>query len=91
MPSLKANAADVAALRGLLTRSGGRAGWRELERVADSAEFRDFVQTRHPSLGPSLAGAGRRRILQLMAASFAFGGLSKAARAQSSGYSEIVP
>ena len=51
MPSMNAGSAEVAALRGLLARSGGRAGWRDLERVADSAEFRSFLDSRHPSLG----------------------------------------
>ena len=91
MSSMKAGSAEVAALRGLLARTGGRAGWRTLERVADSAEFRAFLQNHHPSLGPFLAGTGRRRILQVMAASFAFGSLGRPARAQSSGYAEIVP
>jgi Fe-S-cluster-containing dehydrogenase component/anaerobic selenocysteine-containing dehydrogenase len=91
MSSMKAGAPEIAALRGMLARSGGRAGWRELERVADSPEFRKFVEARHPSLGPALTGPGRRRMLQIMAASFAFGGLGKGARAQNSGYSEIVP
>ena len=91
MPSVNASAAEVAALRGLLTRTGGRASWQALERVAESAEFRGFLDARHPSLGPLLADAGRRRVLQIMAASFAFGGLAGGARAQSSGHSEIVP
>ncbi len=91
MSPVKASGFEVAALRGLLARSGGRTSWQALERVADSAEFRAFLETRHPSLTPMLAETGRRRVLQIMAASFAFGGLVGGARAQSSGYSEIVP
>ena len=91
MPSVKADSESVAALRGLLARSGGKASWQALERVAESAEFASFVQARHPSLGPMLGSPGRRRLLQIMAASFAFGGLSATARAATSGYSEIVP
>jgi molybdopterin-containing oxidoreductase family iron-sulfur binding subunit len=94
MPPVNASAAEVAALRGLLARSGGRASWQTLERVAGSAEFRGFLEARHPSLGGLLAGGsldgtGRRRILQVMAASFAFGGL--AGRARAGGEDQIVP
>ena len=91
MPPVKASASEVAALRGLLARSGGRASWQALERVAGSAEFRAFLQARHPSLGGVLGGTGRRRILQVMAASFALGGLTGRARAQSGSEDQIVP
>ncbi len=91
MPPVKASAAEVAALRGLLARSGGRPSWQALEQVAGSPEFQAFLQARHPSLDPLLAAPGRRRLLQIMAASFAFGGLTGGARAQSSGYGEIIP
>jgi molybdopterin-containing oxidoreductase family iron-sulfur binding subunit len=88
---MKASAGEVAALRGLLAQSGGRASWQALERVAGSAEFRAFLESRHPSLGGLLGGTGRRRILQVMAASFAFGGLAGQARAQDSTEDQIVP
>ena len=91
MPPVKASAAEVAAVRGLLARSGGRASWQALERVAGSPEFRAFLEARHPSLGVLLGGAGRRRVLQVMAASFAFGGLAGVGRAQASSEDQIVP
>ena len=91
MPPVKPGSIEVAALRGLLARSGGRASWRALEQLAGSEEFRKFLRTQHPSLQPLLAGPGRRRMLQIMAASFALGGLGHTARAATSGYSEIVP
>lgn len=80
-----------APLRALLARLGSRPTWSGLERVAGSAEFSGFIAQRHPSLGPMLAGPGRRRLLQIMAASLALGGLSACGRPSNSGYSEIVP
>ncbi len=91
MPSIKPTAPEVSTLRNLLTRRGGRTSWRALEQVAESAEFRSFIDNRHPSLAPMLAGTGRRRVLQIMAASFALGGLSACGRPSSSGRSKIVP
>jgi molybdopterin-containing oxidoreductase family iron-sulfur binding subunit len=91
MPPVNATSPEVAALRGLLARSGGRASWQVLERAAGSPEFRAFLEARHPSLGPLLGGTGRRRILQVMAASFAFGGLAGRARAQTGSEDQIVP
>lgn len=90
MPPIKgSDGFEVAALRGLLARSGGRASWQALERVAASPEFTAFLNSRYPSLGGLLSGTGRRRILQVMAASFAFGGLAGRARAGSE--DQIVP
>ena len=91
MPPIKPTSPEVTTLRDLLTRRDGRTSWHALEQVAESAEFRSFVDKRHPSLGPMLAGTGRRRILQIMAASFALGGLSACGRPSSSGRSEIIP
>jgi molybdopterin-containing oxidoreductase family iron-sulfur binding subunit len=82
---------DIAALRGLLARTGGQASWQALEKVAETAEFRDWVTATHPSIGPMLAGTGRRRMLQIMAASFAFGGLAAPKAARAAGYEHIVP
>jgi hypothetical protein len=67
MPPVKASAAEVATLRGLLALSGGRASWQALEHVAGSAEFRAFLKARHPSLGGLVGGTGRRRTLGVMA------------------------
>ena len=91
MPPIKPESLEVSALRDLLTRRSGRASWRALEQVADSSEFHSFIDRRHPSLGPMLAGVGRRRILQIMAASFAMGGLSACGRSSNSGTSKIIP
>jgi molybdopterin-containing oxidoreductase family iron-sulfur binding subunit len=91
MPPVNASARHVAALRGLLARSGERVSWQALERVAETPEFRDFVLANHPSLTPMLAGTGRRRVLQIMAASFALAGLGGGARAQEAGTAAIIP
>ncbi|HQT77274.1 MAG: hypothetical protein B7Z80_24815 [Rhodospirillales bacterium 20-64-7] len=83
---------DSGALRRLLAAVGGRPSWRALEQVADSPEFGGYIQQSHPSLGPMLAGPSRRRVLQVMAASLALGGLAGCDKRQpSSGTSQIVP
>jgi hypothetical protein len=90
MPPVK-DTSETAALRRVLTGAGGRPSWKALERVADSSEFGAFLQNRHPSLGPMLAGSSRRRVLQVMAASFALGGLTACDRRDNSGFDELVP
>ncbi|HEX2943466.1 MAG TPA: Fe-S cluster-containing hydrogenase [Rhodopila sp.] len=83
---------DPGALRRLLASAGGRPSWRALEQVADSPEFGGYIQQAHPSLGPMLAGPSRRRVLQVMAASLALGGLTGCdKRLPSSGTNRIVP
>ena len=71
-----------AALRRLArTALGGRAGpGRRWSESPNSTEFGALLQQSHPSLGPMLAEPGRRRLLQLMAASLAFGGLTRCDR-----------
>ncbi len=64
------------------------ATWKPLR---SSGEFRAFVEARHPSLAPMLAAPGRRRLLQIMAASFALGGLGSCDRPSSTGRSQIIP
>jgi MoCo/4Fe-4S cofactor protein with predicted Tat translocation signal len=53
----------------------GRAYWRSLDELADTAEFRDFVEREFPA-GASelLGGTTRRSFLQLMGASIALAG-----------------
>ena len=90
MPSLKPSSPEVTALRDLLTRRGKRMSWHALEQVAESQEFRRFIGQRNPALGPFMLGPSRRRVLQIMAASFAMGGLAACGRPSNS-YSKIIP
>ena len=47
-----------------------------LEDLADTAEFREFLERNFPDLTPDLAsGASRRTFMKLMGASFALAGL----------------
>ena len=56
----------------------GRAYWRSLDHLADTPEFRDWVQRRFPASMRELLGGGvdRRHFLQLMAASLGLAGLA---------------
>ena len=56
----------------------GKAYWRSLDQLADTPDFRDWVDRRFPqSMGELLEGGiDRRRFLQLMAASIGLAGLS---------------
>ena len=91
MPSLRGGAAETAALGRRLNSTRGRPSWQALEQVADSPEFGALLQQSHPSLGPMLQSPGRRRLLQIMAASLALGGLTGCDRRTNSGFGEIVP
>ena len=84
-------APDPSVLRELMRRTGGQLSWRNLEALADTPEFRGYVSQSHPSLSPMLQGPGRRRLLQIMAASLALGGLTSCGRPSTTGYSDIVP
>jgi molybdopterin-containing oxidoreductase family iron-sulfur binding subunit len=54
----------------------GRTYWRNLEELAQSAEFSEIVQREMPRFRDAVDKFDRRRFLQLMAASMALGGLS---------------
>ncbi len=58
---------------------GGPAMWRSLDQLADTPSFQRFLHAEFPAaarLAPTLDGAGRRRFLKVMAASFALAGLA---------------
>ena len=58
-------------------RTTGRAYWRSLDELADTPEFRQFLEGEFPSLASDLADNGtRRQFLKLMGASFALAGLT---------------
>lgn len=56
----------------------GKAYWRSLDHLADTPQFRDWIERRFPeSMSELLAGGvDRRRFLQLMAASIGLAGLA---------------
>jgi molybdopterin-containing oxidoreductase family iron-sulfur binding subunit len=58
--------------------TSGKAYWRSLDQLADTAEFREWVQRRFPqSMMELLSGSvDRRQFLQLMAASLGLAGLA---------------
>jgi MoCo/4Fe-4S cofactor protein with predicted Tat translocation signal len=72
-----ANSTDVAALRRKLDGATGRQYWRSLEELADTDEFRSFLNAEFPSEASRLESAvDRRQFLKLMGASMALAGMS---------------
>ncbi len=77
----------------------GRAYWRSLDHLADTPEFRDWIERRFPaSMSELLAGGiDRRNFLQLMAASIGLAGLAGCRRPEmhalpySKAPEEVVP
>ncbi|MBK9119897.1 MAG: TAT-variant-translocated molybdopterin oxidoreductase [Phycisphaerales bacterium] len=60
-----------------VTRNDTPGYWRSLDELADTPEFRQFVEAEFPGLAPELkASTSRRRFLQVMGASFALAGLT---------------
>src|SRR3954454_23076506 len=66
---------DLAKLRASLDGTSGKAYWRSLEDLADTPEFRAFVEREFPA-GMHAPQLSRRRFLQLAAASLAMAGLA---------------
>jgi MoCo/4Fe-4S cofactor protein with predicted Tat translocation signal len=72
---------DLEALRRKLSGRDGQSYWRSLEEVADTAEFRGFVEAEFPSQANHLFDAlARRQFLKLMGASLALAGASACTR-----------
>ena len=72
-------ALDLDAARAKLTRNGGERFWQSLGELAETKEYRNFLENEFPANAENNgAGAGinRRDILKLMAASTALAGLS---------------
>ncbi|HWE72345.1 MAG TPA: TAT-variant-translocated molybdopterin oxidoreductase [Stellaceae bacterium] len=68
---------DLTTLRERLARQRGPAYWRSLDELAQSPVFLEFLKSEFPPFAAiGAASYDRRRFLQLMAASMAFGGLS---------------
>ncbi|MGH9576434.1 MAG: TAT-variant-translocated molybdopterin oxidoreductase, partial [Terriglobales bacterium] len=72
---------DIAALRARLAAEPGRDPWRSLDELADTPEFREYLEREFPPEASEWNDPiGRRRFLQLMAASLALAGLSSCTR-----------
>jgi molybdopterin-containing oxidoreductase family iron-sulfur binding subunit len=67
---------DLAAIRARLAGANGPRSWRSLEELAETEEFRDFLEGEFPSRAGECADAtSRRRFLSLMGASLALAGV----------------
>jgi MoCo/4Fe-4S cofactor protein with predicted Tat translocation signal len=72
---------NLADIRSRLEGLEGRAYWRSLEELADTAEFRQYVDREFPSQAAEFRDpAGRRDFLKLMGASLALAGVSACTR-----------
>lgn len=86
MPSLNSAAEgsteiDVGRLRAKLSQLTPPAYWRSLDELAETAEFRNYIEREFPSqLAVWEDPIGRRRFLQLMAASLALAGVTACTR-----------
>src|SRR3974377_2565529 len=69
---------ETSPILGPVAAPSGKAYWRSLDQLADTPEFRDWVDRRFPqSMRELLSGVvDRRRFLQLMAASLGLAGLA---------------
>ena len=57
--------------------TSGRAYWRSLDELAETAEFREFVEKEFPNFAPELLQSpARRQFLKMMGASLALAGLA---------------
>jgi len=67
---------DMDALRARLSARGGRPFWQSLEELADTPEYREFLENEFPHDPAKEKGVPRRDVLKYMAASAALAGLS---------------
>jgi MoCo/4Fe-4S cofactor protein with predicted Tat translocation signal len=75
------SALDLPALRARLAAQDGRQYWRSLDELADTEEFRSFVEREFPDQTPHLLDpVGRRSFIKLMGASLALAGVSACTR-----------
>ena len=67
---------DLPSVRAQLARTEGPAYWRSLDELASTEEFQEMLRSEFPEQAASMPDEmGRRRFVQLMGASLAFGGL----------------
>ncbi|MGD9764436.1 MAG: TAT-variant-translocated molybdopterin oxidoreductase [Candidatus Binatia bacterium] len=75
------SALDLPALRARLEGQTGKQYWRSLDELADSPDFRNFLNAEFPEQAPHLLDpVGRRTVLKLMGASLALAGVSACTR-----------
>ena len=68
---------DLAALRERLENAKGPRYWKSLEELAETEEFKTFIDDEFPTRSPEwLKAPDRRSVMKLMGASFALAGLS---------------
>jgi molybdopterin-containing oxidoreductase family iron-sulfur binding subunit len=68
---------DLAALRERLDKAKGPEYWKSLEELAETEEFKSFIDDEFPTRSPEwLKAPDRRSVMKLMGASFALAGLS---------------
>ncbi len=60
--------------RSLLTAVNGRAAWRSMDEVADTSQFRDFLEREFPAGVTDMLSGTRRTFMKLMGASVALAG-----------------
>jgi molybdopterin-containing oxidoreductase family iron-sulfur binding subunit len=71
------SALDLPALRARLAGHAGKVYWRSLDELADTEEFRSFLDAEFPDQAPQLLDpVGRRTFIKLMGASMALAGVS---------------
>jgi MoCo/4Fe-4S cofactor protein with predicted Tat translocation signal len=72
---------NISDIRARLEGKSGKAYWRSLDELADTAEFRDFLEQEFPRQAAPLEGSFQRRdFLKLLGASLALAGLTACAR-----------
>jgi molybdopterin-containing oxidoreductase family iron-sulfur binding subunit len=72
----RASKAELAALKPARQTVAGQRAWRSAEELADTAEFRDFVEREFPAGASELLATSRRGFLQVMGASLALAGVA---------------
>ena len=71
------SALDLPALRARLATQPGKQYWRSLDELADTEEFRSFLDAEFPDQAPHILDpVGRRTFIKLMGASMALAGVS---------------
>jgi MoCo/4Fe-4S cofactor protein with predicted Tat translocation signal len=75
------SSSKIESLRAKLASQSGRAYWRSLDQLAESEEFRDYLEHEFPAGADTWADpVGRRQFLQVMGASLAFAGFTACTR-----------
>jgi MoCo/4Fe-4S cofactor protein with predicted Tat translocation signal len=67
---------DLTAIRAKLAKATGRQYWRSLDELAETDEFKRFLEAEFPREASVLDTVGRREFLKLMGASLALAGLN---------------